>query len=194
MKDISCSRKRLKCYKLGGLTQASFFWKAREDYSRRGEKPLAASSLLKLEGGQVLLTWILNYSLIARLLYKKLKGKDNDPFEWNLEHEKVSSRSTKLLGENGCMLKLSCMAESLHCSSETITTLFISYTCMLNRFSRVRLFVTPWAIVHQAPLCPWDSPGKNTGVGCHFLLQEIFPTQGLNPGLLNCRQTLGLRS
>ena len=26
-------------------------------------------------------------------------------------------------------------------------------------------------------LCPWDSPGKNTGVRCHFLLQEIFPTQ-----------------
>ena len=27
-------------------------------------------------------------------------------------------------------------------------------------------------------LCPWDSPGKNTGVGCHFPLQGIFPTQG----------------
>ena len=32
-------------------------------------------------------------------------------------------------------------------------------------------------------LCPWDSPGKNTGVGCHALLYEIFPTQGLNPCL-----------
>ena len=31
---------------------------------------------------------------------------------------------------------------------------------------------------------PWDSPGKNTGVGCHFLLQGIFQTQGLNPHLL----------
>ena len=28
--------------------------------------------------------------------------------------------------------------------------------------------------------CPWDSPGKNIGVGCHFLLQEIFLTQGSN--------------
>ena len=37
---------------------------------------------------------------------------------------------------------------------------------------------------------PWDSPGKDTGVGCHFLLQGIFPTQGSNPGLLHCRQTL----
>ena len=39
-------------------------------------------------------------------------------------------------------------------------------------------------------LCPWDFPGKNTGVGCYFLLQEIFPTQGLNPGIPHCRQTL----
>ena len=29
-------------------------------------------------------------------------------------------------------------------------------------------------------LCPWDFPGKNTGVGCHSLLQGIFLTQGLN--------------
>ena len=34
-------------------------------------------------------------------------------------------------------------------------------------------------------LCPWNSPSKNTGVGCHALLQGIFPTQGLNPGLLH---------
>ena len=39
-------------------------------------------------------------------------------------------------------------------------------------------------------LCPWDSSGKNTGVGCHFLLQELFLTQGLNPYLLRCGQIL----
>ena len=33
-----------------------------------------------------------------------------------------------------------------------------------------------------------DSPGKNSGEGCFFLLQGIFPTQGSNPGLLHCRQ------
>ena len=33
---------------------------------------------------------------------------------------------------------------------------------------------------------PWNSPGKSTGVGSHSLLQRIFPTQGLNPGLLYC--------
>ena len=35
-----------------------------------------------------------------------------------------------------------------------------------------------------------NSPGKNTGLGCHFLLQGIFETQGLNLGLLHCRQIL----
>ena len=39
-------------------------------------------------------------------------------------------------------------------------------------------------------LCRWDSPGKNTGVGSHSLLQGIFPTQGSNSGLLHCRRIL----
>ena len=40
-------------------------------------------------------------------------------------------------------------------------------------------------------LCPWDSPGRNIGVGCcHSLFQGIFPTQGLNLDLLHCRWIL----
>ena len=50
-----------------------------------------------------------------------------------------------------------------------------------------RLFATPWT---TGLLHPWDFLGKSTGVSCHFLLQGIIPTQGLNPGLLNSRQTL----
>ena len=42
----------------------------------------------------------------------------------------------------------------------------------------------PGSSVHE------DSPGKNTGAGCHTLLQGIFPSQGLNPGLLHCRWIL----
>ena len=38
--------------------------------------------------------------------------------------------------------------------------------------------------------CPWDSLGKNTGVSNALLLQGIFPTQGLNLCLLDCRQIL----
>ena len=58
-------------------------------------------------------------------------------------------------------------------------------------FSCVHFFVTPWTVACQAPL--WDSPGKNTGLGCYALLQGIFLTQGLNLHLLcllHCRQVL----
>ena len=39
-------------------------------------------------------------------------------------------------------------------------------------------------------LCPWNSPGQNTGVGCHSLLQGIFLIKGSNPGLQHCKQIL----
>ena len=47
--------------------------------------------------------------------------------------------------------------------------------------------VMPYSLWHHGLLplrllCPWDSPGKTTGVGCHALLQGIFPIQGSNPG------------
>ena len=57
----------------------------------------------------------------------------------------------------------------------------------VKSLSRVALFVTPWTVAYQDP--QWDFPAKNTGVGYHFLLQGIFPTQGLNLGLPHCRQT-----
>ena len=47
-------------------------------------------------------------------------------------------------------------------------------------------FATTWTAAHRL-LCLWDSPGKNTEVGCRALLQGIFPTQGLNLCLLHCR-------
>ena len=55
----------------------------------------------------------------------------------------------------------------------------------VSHSNRVRLLVSrTWL------LCPWNSPGKNTGVGCHSLLHGIFPTQGSNPGLPHCRKIL----
>ena len=47
---------------------------------------------------------------------------------------------------------------------------------------------TPWTIAKL--LCSWDFPDKNSGVGCHFLLQGIFLTQGSNPSLLHCRKVI----
>ena len=51
--------------------------------------------------------------------------------------------------------------------------------------SCVWLFVTPWTMYS-----PWNSPGQNTRVGSLSLLQGIFSTQGLNPGLPHCKQIL----
>ena len=53
--------------------------------------------------------------------------------------------------------------------------------CMM--LSRVQLFVMLRTVAHQAPMS-MDIPGKNTGVGCHFLLQGIFQSQGSNSCLL----------
>ena len=55
--------------------------------------------------------------------------------------------------------------------------------------NHVRLIVTLWTVATRL-LCPWDFLSKSTGVGCHFLLQEIFLTQGSKPGLLRCKQML----
>ena len=63
------------------------------------------------------------------------------------------------------------------------------HACMLSGFSHVRFFATLWT---TRLLCPGDSPGKNTGVDYHFLLQGICLTQGLNlnSSHLYCRQIL----
>ena len=62
------------------------------------------------------------------------------------------------------------------------------YECLSDckPLSRVRLFATSWT-EHASLLCPWNSPGKNTGVGICSLLQGIFPIQESNPGLPHCR-------
>ena len=57
----------------------------------------------------------------------------------------------------------------------------------------VRLFVTPYTVAHQV-LCPCNSPDKNTGVGCHFFLQRIFQTQGVNQRLLCCKWSPALQA
>ena len=57
--------------------------------------------------------------------------------------------------------------------SESVSRLVLSNSLWPHRLYPTRL------------LCPWDFPGKNKGMGCRFLLQGIFPTQGLNSSLLH---------
>ena len=64
-----------------------------------------------------------------------------------------------------------------------------TWYCVYVLLSCVQLFLIPWTIACQAPLS-MEFSGKNTGMGCHFLLQGIFLTHGSNLSLLHCRQTL----
>ena len=80
--------------------------------------------------------------------------------------------------------------ESLYLSgvhwTATLTSLYLATlgTCCLVAKLCLTL-LRPRELYHARLLCPWDSPGKNTGVGCHFLLQGIFLTQESNPCLLH---------
>ena len=91
------------------------------------------------------------------------------------------------LGENGYMYMYGWDPSLFTWNSHNIYNwLCYCYCCYLVTKSCLAL-CTPWPIAHQAPMS-MGSPGKNTGAGCHFLLQGIFPTQGSNLGLLHCRQ------
>ena len=76
-----------------------------------------------------------------------------------------------------------------------LSVLYSSFP-LASCFTRVCVLVTQlcltlavrWTVAQL--LCPGDSPGNDTGEGCHSLLQAIFPTQGSNPGLLHCRRIL----
>ena len=63
--------------------------------------------------------------------------------------------------------------------NDNIFSFFFLFAMLCCLFSRVWLFVTLWTVATRL-LCPWVSPGKNTGVGCHAFLQGIFPTQGID--------------
>ena len=68
-----------------------------------------------------------------------------------------------------------------------------SWCAMLSHLVMCDSLWPLWIVAHGASV-HGDSPGKNTGVGCQALLQGIFPTQGLNPGILHCRQILNCQS
>ena len=93
-----------------------------------------------------------------------------------VERSRQASPRTEIK-EMGCLHRISFNSFSIWWK-ELFTTLF-SQSCL-----------TLCDPMDYCSLRPWDSPGKNTGVGCHFLLQGIFQTQGSNPGLLHCRQML----
>ena len=61
----------------------------------------------------------------------------------------------------------------------------LSFICVCVHAKLLHSCLWPYAPQSFRLIWPWDSPGKNTGVGCYFLLQEIFLTQGSNPCLIH---------
>ena len=101
--------------------------------------------------------------------------------------------STFLLLSKSILPSLACSAYDIwNPSSSLLSSLLCMHACSIT--SDMSSFL--WSYGPRWPatlLWPWDSPGKNTGVGCRTLLQEIFPTQELNPCLLHllqCRRIL----
>ena len=85
------------------------------------------------------------------------------------------------------MEALPCLLRKLECNiiECNIQTSYLNANESVSHFSYVFSYVfQPHALEPCRLLSPWDSPGKNTGVGCHFLLQGIFPTQTPNTCLL----------
>ena len=101
---------------------------------------------------------------------------------WGAEqlHQYESQRSS------GHLVDFTSWEEGLECSSKWRNGYWIPVVHDLSSESTVNAPVFPSLCVQSCLteparlLCPWDFPGKNTRVGCHFLLQGIFPTQGSN--------------
>ena len=84
----------------------------------------------------------------------------------------------QLLGQQADSLPLCHMGSLKQYEGESISCSAVPVSLSLHGLQPARL------------LCPWNSPGQNTAVGCHSLLQKIFLTQGLKPGPLSYRQNL----
>ena len=123
-------------------------------------------------------------------------------FQWNSPLEWVASPFSRGSSWLGDQTQVSCIAgrfptnwaarEALaRCNTEHINEVF-----MVFKEKESESEVTQSCLTLCDPmdcsllLRPWDFPGKSTRVGCHFLFQGIFPTQGSNPGLRHCKQML----
>ena len=106
-----------------------------------------------------------------------------DPLEKGTQYpglENSLDRETWQTTVHGVTKSRTCLSDfQIHCVLATQLCLTLCDTMDCS---------SPGSSVHE------DSPGKNTGVGCHALLQGIFPMQGSNPDLPHCRQILYLLS
>ena len=115
--------------------------------------------------------------------YPSISKHSNQTFRYDIGLLEIHSWSKLLFS---CLKLRNLTSSGKYCAfpseSESVSCSVLSSFLQLHGLEPVRL------------LCPWNSPGKNTEVGCHSLLQGIFSTQGSNLRLPHCRQILYLLS
>ena len=100
-----------------------------------------------------------------------------------VQHMELCSMLRGSLDERGIWGRMDtcmCMAESLGCSRETITTLLIDDACVTSHFSRVRFFATPWTVARQVPLSMGFSRQEYWS-GLPFCFPRDLPNLGTEP-------------
>ena len=106
---------------------------------------------------------------------------------WILYGSKGLSTNLEVYQDYGLSLNCLQLRFWLICLDRPGKTLILT-ACYAPSLSQVWLSGIPWTVCSPARLlCLWNFPGKNTGVGCHFLFQRIFPAQELNLCLLSGR-------
>ena len=103
-------------------------------------------------------------------------------------HTPVFNIPSSSHGSYSRQLRIECLVHTRHCTKFWDRAISAIVVCVIECVS---CSVKSNSLQHHGLslarlLCPWDSPGKNTGVGCHALLQGIYPTQGSNLGLPYC--------
>ena len=130
------------------------------------------------------LSWLLFCFLMKVLLFLEIFP-DKHTFYDCLAHHWISERFFPTPFD----AKWSILTPNLHSLENFLWVQFFTLLCNLfvvvDLISCVRLFCDPMDCILPVSSCPWDFPGKNTRMGCYFLLQGIFPTQGSSLHLLH---------
>ena len=108
--------------------------------------------------------------------------------DWTLSTKRGKWQPLLMVTKKGPDSSLNPSTSSLH--SYTVSWPQGLFSACMHVCSVMSNSLQPHGLSPARLLCPWDSPGKNTTVGSHSLLQKIFPTQGSNLGFLHCRWIL----
>ena len=136
----------------------------------------------------------------SQIKYSSIKlEKEKETVYKNMQKKGKQSRRANIYFLSTYYILCLCFVLDIYCPFKThlkneVKTpplIFIVLVVVVQLLSCVQL-LQPHGLQPARLLCPWHSPGKNTGVGSHFLLQGIFPTQGSNLGLPHCRQIVYL--